>query len=152
MNPADISLSWEEESREPRYESSMKVFISYSHSEPDRQTVRNIVTKLTAAGHKVWFDEQEIRAADSWEQAIREAVTNSDAVISIFSSERTQKNVALEMGIAIGAGKRIIPVLIRGGTPRGGIPPLIVRLNIIEADDSADAASRVTRALEKNEN
>lgn len=143
-----MSQNFGKEPRELRRESSMKVFISYSHAEPVRQTVHDIVAKLTAAGHQVWFDEQHIRAGDSWEQAIREGLKNSDAVVSIFGSEQTQTNVALEMGMAIGAGKRVIPVVIHGGSRRSGIPPLIQRLKFIEADDSEDAATRLTRALE----
>lgn len=45
------------------------VCVSYSHD--DAGATRRIAESLRAAGLEVWFDENELRGGDTWDQKIR---------------------------------------------------------------------------------
>ncbi|MBM3404914.1 MAG: TIR domain-containing protein [Bacteroidetes bacterium] len=46
------------------------IFISYGHSDEYKDIVRRIVTDLKTRGHRVWFDEEQIRPGENFNEAI----------------------------------------------------------------------------------
>ena len=82
--------------------SPMKVFISYAHAQS--RVVEDIVSGLTARGHKVWFDRKDIGHGDDWRKEITDGLTSSNGVLSFLTKEAIREGgVCLdELGIAVG--------------------------------------------------
>jgi len=93
---------------------SKTVFISYSHMQD--MTVWQFKQDLKTAGVTVWIDHESlIRGTPSWEQAIRQAIQKSDAVLYMASPEALISEYAQgEIEIARSLTKSILPVWIAG--------------------------------------
>lgn len=88
-----------------------KVFISYTRE--DWQTAEKIKSNLTAMGHMVWRDRDEITGGELWRAEIVEAIENCDTFILVISSRSIKsKYVLQELNIADSEGKRILPARI----------------------------------------
>ena len=62
----------------------MQAFISYAHSDQDRDAVARIANRLEQAGIRVWTDAL-IRAGDDFVRAIERAVLASDIFLVLLS-------------------------------------------------------------------
>lgn len=62
----------------------MLVFVS--HCSKDKPAVRRIAEGLRCDGIQVWLDEAEIRVGDSISGSIDEALSNSDALLLVYSA------------------------------------------------------------------
>lgn len=60
-----------------------QVFLSYAFA--DREVARTMAEKLRQHGLKVWFDEYELKVADSLAEKIRDAISSSDYLIVLLS-------------------------------------------------------------------
>ena len=80
----------------------MKIFLSYAHAQS--AVVKGIMAGLTDRGHKVWFDETQIRHGDEWRKKITDGILDSKGVLSFLSREaiRDQGVCLDELGIAVG--------------------------------------------------
>src|SRR5207302_3802478 len=90
-----------------------KVFIS--HSVEDHAFVKQEIVKfLESQGIDTWFAENEIQAADRWEQSIRHGLESCDWFLVVMSPRSAQsKWVKAEVSWAIDKREgRLIPVLI----------------------------------------
>ncbi|MBI2298918.1 MAG: toll/interleukin-1 receptor domain-containing protein [Armatimonadetes bacterium] len=90
--------------------SDPKVFISYSHD--DAEWVSRFAEALRDQGVDVWLDSWQVHAGDSLREAMEAGLRGSDAVVAVLSADNARRpSVLFELGAAIGAGKRLIPIL-----------------------------------------
>ena len=89
------------------------VFISYSHK--DLSWVREFAQALKKYEVNVWLDEWEIQAGESVVEALEMGLRESDAIIAIVSKYNVNSpNVYFELGVALGLGKKLIPIIEEG--------------------------------------
>jgi hypothetical protein len=87
------------------------LFIAYARE--DREFVAALEAQLNVEGLEVWKDESSIEAGREWRASIDEAVDGSGAVIVVLSpSSARSRFVTYEWARALGAGIRVVPVLI----------------------------------------
>lgn len=89
---------------------STKVFISYARK--DNEIAKELAEKLNSKGIDTWLDESELRPGEPWEQQIKDAVVKSNAVVLVLGKGKPSPNVLVEAGMALGQGKRVVPVVI----------------------------------------
>jgi hypothetical protein len=61
----------------------MQVFIS--HSSKDTPVARQLARRLSKAGLKAWFAEDEILPGDNWAKKIGEALEESDLMVVLVT-------------------------------------------------------------------
>ena len=87
------------------------VFVSYSND--DRHYAEELLAALSESGLASWNDES-LMAGSDWAVEIETALRNAEVVVLLVSpSSLSSEWVNFELGLAIAAGKRLIPVLIR---------------------------------------
>jgi hypothetical protein len=90
--------------------SEPKVFISYSHD--DEAWVRKFAEALRDQSVDVWLDTWQVHAGDSIRDALEAGLRGSDAIVSILSAANARRpNMLFELGVALGMGKRLIPIV-----------------------------------------
>jgi hypothetical protein len=60
----------------------MQVFIS--HSSKDKPIARQLAHRLSEAGLKVWFPEDEILPGDNWAKKVGQALEESDLMVVLI--------------------------------------------------------------------
>ena len=112
-------------------EMNHKVFISYSRSDSDKESVSAIRAILDEQAIPYWIDIKGIYSGDNYKDVIVDAIDASDAVLFISSENSNASiNVVREMGYAVRQGKKIIPVLL-DDTPYAKS----IRLDIADIDN-----------------
>lgn len=87
-----------------------KVFISYSHD--DSEWVRQFAECLRHLNVSVWLDEWQLTAGEPLREAIEAGLRSSDAIVSVLTRANAQRpNVLFELGVALGMGKPLIPII-----------------------------------------
>ena len=87
-----------------------KVFISYSRD--DSEWVRRFAEALRQQHVEVWWDEWQVRAGESLEESIETGLRSSDAIVSVLTATNAWRpNVLFELGVALGMGKPLIPIV-----------------------------------------
>jgi len=100
----------------------MRVFISHSHGDLDREWLQAFARALRDQEVNVWLDDWDIKPGDRIEDAIETALRESDAIVAITSgSAFASPNVYFELGVALGANKRLI--LVVDPSSADSIPP-----------------------------
>lgn len=90
--------------------SEPRVFISYS--EGDSEWVRQFAEALRRDHVAVWLDVWQIQAGDSLADALEAGLRNSDAIVAVLSRSNARRpNTFFELGLALGMGKRLIPIV-----------------------------------------
>ena len=124
---------------------SHKVFISYGHR--DRQWVREFADELSNEGINAWMDEKDIKWGDSWEDKLEEALRRSETMVFIVDPESlTSSNSNFELGVALGAGKRLIAIVDRD-VPVKDLPGPIRSRRYRTKERPKETARDVARAL-----
>ena len=93
--------------------SSVKLFLSYSHKESD--ICEMIFSKLKARNYDIWFDKNNIKEGDDWREEITKGLLSSNGVIACMSRNSVRNpGVCLnELSIALGLkGGNIITILL----------------------------------------
>ena len=83
-------------------DSAKAVFLSYASQ--DAEAARRICEALRAAGIEVWFDQNELRGGDVWDQHIRQRIHDCALfvpVISAHTDERSEGYFRLEWKLAV---------------------------------------------------
>ena len=111
--------------------SSSAVFISYARE--DAAAARSIAEALRGFGIEVWFDQNELRGGDSWDQKIRGQIRGCTlflAVISGRTQERAEGYFRREWKLAAerthdmaGGVPFIVPVVIDGTSESAALVP-----------------------------
>jgi len=124
------------------------VFISYARA--DRDKVRLIAHGLAAEGFAVWWDP-EIKPGKKWNDAIRRALDNAAAVVTVWSPKSVKSDWVVAETTHGNARKSLVPVTIKNCSPP--IPYNMIQSADLtrwkgEADDSEwMAVLRQVRAL-----
>lgn len=125
--------------------SEPKVFISYSGD--DAEWAREFAEALQDEQVDVWLDAWELRAGDSLPDALEAGLRSSDAIVSILSEENAcSPNTFFELGVALGAGKRFIPIVAQD-LDSSLIPFEVRSRRYLTKGAPAEAARRVAEAL-----
>lgn len=93
----------------------MRLFISYARV--DKALVKDwVVSRLTAGGHEVWFDDR-LFAGQGWEQQLSDEIQRSDTLVYCMTPESVNSEwCRWELRKAKEFGKSIIPVLLQART------------------------------------
>ena len=128
----------------------MKVFLSFSSS--DRSFAERLGRNIRALGADVVGDDAWIEAGGNFEQALREALEASDAVVLVVPEPGAPKanNAFFEAGAARALGKRVIAVLPSADASRAGeLPPDMYGLAVFDGSRVApeSLANSIVTAL-----
>jgi hypothetical protein len=83
-------------------EPSRAVFLSYASQ--DAEPARRICEALRAAGIEVWFDDNELRGSDVWDQRIHQQIHDCALFVPLISAHtnaRTEGYFRLEWKLAV---------------------------------------------------
>ena len=118
-------------------------FVSYARG--DQAFVLRFAHDLKTAGVDVWMDLINLGIGQNWDRALEAAVRGSEGFIIILSPRSVaSENVADEVGVALGSGKHIIPILYEPCT----IPMRLARVQYIDATtDYQHALQRCTSVV-----
>jgi hypothetical protein len=87
-----------------------KVFISYSHD--DAEWARKFAEALRDQSVDVWLDTWQVHPGDSFPEALEAGLRSSDVIVPILSAINARRpNMLFELGVALGMGKRLIPIV-----------------------------------------
>lgn len=90
---------------------SEQIFISYSHK--DHAFVGRLSTALSGQGYSVWFDQRTLEVGERWREEIVAGIKECEAFVLVLSEESVESaDVAKELSLAEGFGRRIFPVMV----------------------------------------
>ena len=116
-------------------------FISYSRK--DLEFVRGLHAALEGRGRSVWIDWERIAPAVPWQAEIARAIDEAESFVFVISPDAVASEVCLaELEVAVGAGKRVIPVLHRD-VPERDVPAAVAGLNWLFLRAGDDLAAGV---------
>ena len=125
--------------------SEPKVFISYSRDDAD--WVSKFAEALRDQSVDVWFDVWKIHAGDSFREALEAGLRDSDAIVAVLSkSNALRPNTLFELGVALGMGKRLIPV-VPSDLDSAGIPYELRSRRYLTKGAPAEVAREVAEAV-----
>lgn len=128
--------------KSPKYD----VFISYAAA--DRHWAGELADALTDEGVRVWWVDQEIRPGERWAEAVEEALRESRVIVFLLTPESLNSPWAsFEVGAALGANKKIIPIL-RENLKRSRLPGMWKRFASLDESSPRAAGKRVAEVLE----
>jgi len=88
------------------------IFVSYARE--DRRFVQRLTKSLRESGRIPWQDLRDIRGGDLWQASIDEALRKAEALIVVMSPTAAHSPyVTYEWAFAIGAGVKVIPVVVK---------------------------------------
>ncbi|PCE65907.1 TIR domain-containing protein [Sediminicola luteus] len=125
----------------------MKVFISSSKN--DRAMLQQLAQALTESGHKVFYENLNIKSGDNWFKKINEAIKDFEAVVIILSRETmNSKSAMMEMESIVlndisKKSTRIIPVI----TDKSVLPSYLMNYGFIDMSRNLDYGIEKLRAL-----
>lgn len=91
---------------------SETIFVSYSSK--DRSFALKFVQELQDMGVNVWMDQLGIKLGENWDNAIEDALENSNTFLLFISPTAVaSQNVQDEVHFAIKEKKKLIPILIK---------------------------------------
>ena len=92
--------------------SARNVFISFSQQDVDHHWVRAFARALRDRNFDVWFVEWDVKASDQTAEALGTALRASDTIVAVISGTASRNsNVYFELGVALGANKRLVLVV-----------------------------------------
>ena len=92
--------------------STETIFVSYSSE--DRPFALGLVKELQRLGANVWIDQLGIGLGENWDNAIEQALEQSETFMLILSPTSVEsQNVQDEVSIAINTKKKLVPILIK---------------------------------------
>lgn len=112
------------------------IFISYRRT--DQSLARALVFALEARGISVWWD-QKIEGGEDWRDTIVEGLSNSKALVILFSESCNQsKQLKKELAVADTLDKVVVPVLIEDTKPKGHYLYELAALNWLQIFPDAE--------------
>ncbi len=70
--------------------SSKAVFVSYARE--DTAAAQRVAEALRSQGVEVWFDQNELRGGDAWDQKIRKQINDCTLFLPIISAHTEERN------------------------------------------------------------
>ena len=100
--------------------SKNNIFISYSRRDFDEVKELYNTIKSRIKGINIWFDITGIESGDEFDEKIINAIDNSEIVLFALSDNSiNSKWTKDEVMYAKNTGKRVVPVLLKGGQLKG---------------------------------
>jgi hypothetical protein len=120
-----------------------KTFISYARIDGD--FALRLARDLRAASVDAWIDQLDIRAGDTWDRAVEDALRECTGLLVVLSPDSVaSRSVMDEVSFALDENKRVIPVLHR----ECSIPFRLRRVQYTDfTSDYDDGLSRLVHAL-----
>lgn len=126
-----------------------KIFLS--HSATDNAYAQALAEELRKSNFDVFLDTTDIRPGTDWRSEITQAVESSDTFITLLSQNSLEeRNSMIELGMAWGLGKNIVPVIVPGQTlSMIELPITLQEIQIIEArqQSTSDIAAIIGQHL-----
>lgn len=92
-----------------------QVFVSYSHR--DAKWAGEFAAALESLGVRVWID-QAFPVGDSLREALEQGLRDSNVLAVVINPESVNSPALLfEVGVAIGLGQRVVPIVPQGFDP-----------------------------------
>jgi nucleoside 2-deoxyribosyltransferase len=124
---------------------SPRVFISYSHRDAD--WVKKFAKSLSDLQVDVWLDDWRVAPGDDIRDALEQGLRRSDAIVAVLShGDEARPNVFFELGVALGMGKRLIPIVARD-VDTAKIPFDVRARRFLLRDAPDETAQKVASAL-----
>lgn len=124
------------------------IYVSYKHNMSTsslRDVGAAIIRRLEDAGFKVWADKEQLRPGENWHEAIDEGIRTAFALIVLVTPESLASPfVTYEWAYALGAGVKVIPVIVK---PTALHPRLAVLQHLDFVGEGAPAWDRLVRRL-----
>jgi TIR domain len=121
------------------------VFLSYSHK--DMAWVKEFATTLKNCGVTTWFDDNDIKPGDNWQEAIEQALRESNTLVLVLSQSNVNSPwTFFELGAAVADKKRIIPVLA-GDIDISQVPLLVRNFQMLRTQSPVEAGKRVAEVI-----
>jgi len=126
---------------------SVKVFISHAHK--DGEAAKILEKRLNDRGINTWFDQNEFKPGEQWEQKIRNALIESDTVLLVIGDGDLSPNVLVEAGMALSQGKQVFPVLVSETANANVFADLrnLNQVNAVGPNGIDNAADQIAQAL-----
>lgn len=91
------------------------VFISHSHADGDFAELAKLT--LERGGYSAWVDTDRLMPGVDWQASIDQGIKTASAVLAVMSPDaRASEYVTYEWAFALGAGTRVIPIMLRQTT------------------------------------
>ena len=91
------------------------IFVSYAHE--DREFAQRLTRSLRESGRIPWQDRNNLKGGDNFQANIDKAIRNAEALVVVLSPSATRSQyVTYEWAFALGAGVRVIPVVVKKQT------------------------------------
>jgi hypothetical protein len=121
------------------------VFISHSYK--DSQWARRLAQELEDRRVSVWLAEDQIRPGEEWGRKVREGLHESSSIVFLVGAGASKSNaLGLELGMALGEEKPIIPI-VDENIPLEDIPGPIRRRQSLKKRDPKVVADEIAEAL-----
>ena len=127
--------------------SDYRAFISYTreHESLKRDWLKTFANALRDRNVIVWIDTADIKLGDDISVAMETALRESDVIIAIIPHIASETPwVYFELGVAIGASKRLIVV----ADPSSAIPPYLTRGRLVVLKEPEETAREVAEAID----
>jgi nucleoside 2-deoxyribosyltransferase len=121
-----------------------KVFVSYSKK--DRNWAKTLARQLEERGFSPWLDERDVQTGTNWEDEVKKAVADSDALIAVLGEGKPSPKVLVEVGMALGQQKPVMPVVVGKYTDPGYLSS-ISKHEAIKTNNADAAARQIVRAV-----
>jgi hypothetical protein len=109
------------------------------HASQDAGAAQRAVAALEAGGVGCWIAPRDIDPGENYTQAILDALDAAPAIVLVFSSATNESpHVSRELEIAVGAGRRIVPVRLEAVEPSGALRYFIGTSQWLDATGPAD--------------
>lgn len=106
-----------------------RVFLSYSRK--DLEFADELIVSLESHGFEMVVDREDLFPGEAWEPRLRHFITEADTTVCIVSAQWLASPQCLqELDIAIGQGRRVLPVIIDQVSP-STLPDAIARLQFV---------------------
>src|SRR5271169_3910047 len=116
------------------------VFVSYARE--DTASAQRIAEALRSRGVEVWFDQNELRGGDAWDQKIRRQIAECTLFLPIISKNtqergkgyfRLEWKLAVEQTHLMAEGMAYLAPVVVDETPESGavVPPEFMRVQWI---------------------
>ncbi len=123
------------------------IFLSYSRQ--DQDWVAAFTQGLQATGIRNWFDLEAVRPGERWSDILQDALRESETLIVFLSADSVRNpSVLFEVGAAVGAQKRIIPILVGEIDPQD-IPAPLAQRQVLRSSSPIEAAKQVAEILDQ---
>lgn len=124
-----------------------RTFISYSRINKD--FALKLALELRNSGFDIWLDQLDIPTGSRWDDEVERALGECEIFMVILTpASSTSDNVKDEIGYAIDAGKRILPILLENAK----VPLRLIRFQYVDFtkksyEEGVDSAKQLLRRL-----